>query len=128
MNGVPLQLEKQIENDILRWLGARDIYAWKTKTVGTYDVALKRFRRSSPMYKKGVADIIGLTDQGTLLAIEVKSRKGRLSPEQKIFLEEINKRNGVAFLARSVDDVEAELTKRGIINARRVAVTEPRSG
>lgn len=103
--------EKQIENNILRYLGVRNVYVWKAKTVGTFDTKLGRFRKSSPMYKKGVADIIGILPGGKILAIEVKSKKGRLSPEQKIFLDEISNRGGVSLVARSVEDVEAVLSK-----------------
>lgn len=105
-------------------LGIWNIFTWKTKTVGTFDSKLGRFRKSSPMYRKGVADIIGILPEGRLLAIEVKSQKGRLSPEQKIFLEEINTRGGVAFVARSVSDVEAQFLSRGIIDARGMATTK----
>lgn len=113
-NSKPKILEKEIENNILRYLGSINIFAWKTKTVGTFDQRLGKFRKSSPMYKKGVADIVGILPDGKLLAIEVKSQKGRLSPEQKIFLSEITSRGGVAFVARSVEDVEAEFLSRGI--------------
>lgn len=42
---------------------------------------------------------------GALLAIEVKSDTGRPTPEQQAVLETINAAGGVAFVARSVDDV-----------------------
>jgi hypothetical protein len=43
------------------------------------------------------------------LAIEVKSPKGRVSPQQAQFLAEIEARRGVAFVARSVEEVEAKI-------------------
>lgn len=101
-----MQLEKEIENDILRWLGLRNIYSWKVKTVGTFDTKLGRFRKSSPLYKKGVSDILGILDDGTFLALEVKSKNGKATPEQKMFLDNITRRGGVAGLVRSVQDVE----------------------
>lgn len=41
-----------------------------------------------------------------LLAIEVKTRTGRLAPHQKVFLDEITSRGGVSMVARSLEDVE----------------------
>lgn len=121
-NTKPKILEKEIENNILRYLGSVDVFSWKCRTVGTFDTKLGRFRKGSSMYKKGVADILGICADGRILAIEVKSQKGRLSPEQKIFLSEITSRGGVAFVARSVEDVEAEFLSRGI-HARDLATS-----
>lgn len=101
--------EKTIENTILNWLSWKGIYAWKTKTTGTYDQRRGRFLKSSPLYRTGIADIIGILDNGRLFAIEVKSKKGRTRPNQDLFLSEIKKRNGLAFVARSVEDVEFQL-------------------
>ncbi len=94
--------EKQIENQILSWLKANQIMAWKIKSVGTYDPKLGGFRTPSPWYRKGVSDILGIF-KGRPLAIEVKSAKGRLSLEQKDFLAEFSANGGIAIMARSVD-------------------------
>lgn len=45
-----------------------------------------------------------LTD-GRFVAVEVKSRTGRLSEEQGAFLQCVAAGGGVAIVARSVDDV-----------------------
>jgi Holliday junction resolvase len=52
----------------------------------------------------GVADIIGC-HKGRMLCIEVKTDKGRLSPHQEVFLEKVKQEGGLAFVARSVEDV-----------------------
>lgn len=103
--------EKTIENEILNWLAYKNIYAWKTKTVGTFDVRTKRFLRPSKLYRTGVSDIIGVlpTTNGKIFAIEVKSRTGSLKPHQKEFLDEINSRGGLAFVAKCLKDVEEQL-------------------
>jgi hypothetical protein len=68
---------------------------------------------------KGISDRIGLYEKkvkcphckkkfmckGHLLAIEVKSPKGKLSQYQKDFLEQVEKNGGIAMVAWSVDDV-----------------------
>ena len=102
--------EKTIENNILIYLRGRQIFSWKVKTVGTFDTKLGRFRKPSPLYLKGVSDILGLYN-GKMIAIEVKSKKGRLSEDQKLFLHNVNVNGGVGFVARSVEDVEERLAK-----------------
>ncbi len=102
------QSEKQIENQILEYLKFRSVMAWKVKSVGTYDAKLRVFRKPSPYYRKGVSDILGIF-RGKPLAIEVKSIKGRTSPEQRAFLEDFAREGGIAMVARSIEDVERVL-------------------
>ncbi len=53
----------------------------------------------------GSSDIVGLqAGTGKFFAIEVKTPKGRASKEQKQFIEHINKRGGIAGIARSPQD------------------------
>lgn len=104
MKKLPQLSEKFIENSILDYLAMNDIFAWKVKTVGTYDPKLQRFRMSSKRYMRGVADILGIY-QGKPLAIEVKTLKGIVSPHQKLFLNRFHENGGIAILARSLDDV-----------------------
>lgn len=58
----------------------------------------------------GSPDIIGVF-KGRFLGIEVKSKCGKLRPEQKEFLENIIKNGGIAFVAKSIEDVEKNLWK-----------------
>jgi penicillin-binding protein-related factor A (putative recombinase) len=95
--------EQVIETQIRSFLSAKRIFHWKAKTVGTFDPTKKVFRKNAG-YRKGVSDIIGIFN-GRALAIEVKSEKGRLSDEQKEFQHEFRLNGGIAFVARSVEDV-----------------------
>lgn len=104
------QQEKLIENSILRLLNLKQVFAWKVKTTGTYDPTLKRFRKPSPFYMKGVSDILGLY-KGRFIAIEVKTPKGKLTIEQKLFQERVRENGGIAIVARSVVDVEILINK-----------------
>lgn len=54
---------------------------------------------------KGMSDISGVMKDGRMLCIEVKSATGRVMPHQRAFLLSIHQAGGVAFIARSVDDV-----------------------
>jgi hypothetical protein len=53
---------------------------------------------------KGMSDIMGVLRDGRTLAIEVKSRTGRMRPGQEEFLATIRQAGGVAGVCRSVDD------------------------
>ena len=54
-------------------------------------------------------DVLGQLRDGRLLGVEVKAPKGKLRPEQALFLEHIRCAGGVAFMARDCRDVFREL-------------------
>jgi hypothetical protein len=60
---------------------------------------------------KGMSDIMGILKDGRTLAIEVKSAKGVVMAHQHEFLNSIAKAGGIAFVARSVDDVITRLER-----------------
>ena len=104
-------LEKGIENAILRFLKSIGVFCWKNQSVGIFDPVKKIYRKSNnTAHIKGVSDILGVVE-GRFLAIEVKSAKGVVSPEQRVFLARINQEGGIAFVARNVDQVARELYK-----------------
>lgn len=111
--------EKDIQNSILDylhfWMAANNHkgFFWTNNNVGIYDPASGVYRKNkSPHSIKGVSDILGLLN-GRFIAIEVKSRLGKLTPEQRIFIDKINVSGGLAFVARSINDVE-----RGLSNGK----------
>jgi len=59
---------------------------------------------------KGSSDLIGIF-KGRFLAIEVKTPKGRVSKEQKKFIDAVNGAGGIGFVARSPEDVKKHLTE-----------------
>jgi hypothetical protein len=56
--------------------------------------------------QKGMSDIMGILKDGRTLAIEVKSRTGRMRPGQEEFLQTIRQAGGVAGVCRSVEDAQ----------------------
>ncbi len=58
---------------------------------------------------KGCPDVLGQLKDGRLIGVEVKAPKGKLRPEQAVFLERIRRAGGVAFMARDCRDVAREL-------------------
>lgn len=100
--------EKQIENAILDYLSYLPGCYWKNNSVGVYDVARKVHRKPGKYFRPGVSDILGIDNTGRFIAIEVKTAKGRLSENQKLFLEDVNKNGGLGFVARSIECVKKE--------------------
>lgn len=107
----PKVTEKQIETAILQFLSTiRGCKAWKNQTTGIFDPHRKVYRTLKGKYTgKGSADILACIG-GHFVAIEVKKPTGSVvSIHQYKFLEEIRNAGGVAFIARSVDDVKRTL-------------------
>lgn len=99
--------ESDIQKQIIQWLHLKNVFAWVNKTQGTFDPYKRVFRRNTT--KKGISDIIGVLPDGRFLAIEVKTSTGRVSPEQKEFIETVQKNEGIAFVARNLESVIKEL-------------------
>ena len=53
----------------------------------------------------GGSDLLGWTKDGRFLAIEVKGPKGRVTSQQTLFLDAVNRAGGVGIVARSVNDL-----------------------
>ena len=61
---------------------------------------------------KGHPDLSGMLRGGRALYVECKSSVGKLTEEQAAFLSLVNQHGGLAFVARSVDDVLKHLPLR----------------
>lgn len=82
--------EQYATRQVKDYLKKRGIFHWKVfQTLGCV---------------KGVADIIGIY-KGKFLAIEMKSATGRLTENQKIFLDRVTAEGGIAIMAKTLDDV-----------------------
>jgi hypothetical protein len=53
---------------------------------------------------KGFSDLFGFRPDGRIFFIEVKNETGKLRPEQKKFIEQMQSRGALAGVARSVED------------------------
>jgi hypothetical protein len=71
-----------------------------------------------PFSRPGIPDIVGLTQDGRFVGVEVKTENGRLSPVQGAFLRRIRESSGIAFCARSRDDVRRNLAEAGILRVQ----------
>lgn len=103
------KLEKEVERSILDFLLLYPGKFWKNNSVGVYDARKGVYRKARSVHLiNGVSDILGVMN-GKFIAIEVKSAKGRLSESQKQFLHDIQEEGGIAFVARSIEDVKRNL-------------------
>lgn len=59
----------------------------------------------------GSSDLIGITPTGRFLAVEIKTSKGRATPEQMRFIEAVRARGGIAGIARSPAEALALLAQ-----------------
>jgi hypothetical protein len=90
-------------------LERRGFFAWNNPS-GCTRIAPDRWVSFG---KKGSADILGCLPDGRFLAVECKSKGGRLSPEQSAFLEKVRGMGGLAIVARSFRELEAVLRSEG---------------
>lgn len=107
--------EKTVKNQILAFLRLHGIFCWPNDSVGLFDTKRKAFR-SAKHKLKGVSDILGVLPDGKILCIEVKRPKskgkaaGVLSVYQEFFIANVLANNGIAFMAKSLDDVQSNLS------------------
>ena len=102
--------EKEIENSILAYLQTQKGFFWKNQSVGVWDNVRKTYRKPNNRFHiNGVADVLGCLPGGKFIALEVKTKRGRATQNQKDFLQRISMLGGKAAIVKSIDDVKAVL-------------------
>lgn len=84
--------EQKVQAKILKWLKANNHYNFKTVVCN----------------RSGIPDIIGCTSWGQFFAIEVKFGRNKASKLQDWNIGEIQKRQGLAFVAYDLETVIRE--------------------
>jgi hypothetical protein len=92
--------EGEIQSEIMRYLDELGVFHWRNNAG-----AVKSHGRMIRFGVVGGSDILGVLSDGRALAIEVKTASGKVTPAQESFLSRVRECGGVAFVARSVDDV-----------------------
>ena len=93
--------EQDIQRAILDYLLWNKKFCWKQNTVGIR----KPNGSYIPASTTGIPDITCIID-GRYCGIEVKSKKGRLSDNQKEFQSKVEKAGGQYIVACAISDVE----------------------
>lgn len=68
-------------------------------------------KRAVKLGLKGSSDIIACSPNGRFVAIECKTKNGKLTEDQKRFLDEVQKKGGITAVVRSIDDVLSFIEK-----------------
>jgi hypothetical protein len=109
-------LYKETEADVIRavdqWLTLKRISHWRINSG-----ALKTQRGQLVHFgAKGMADFYAIGKEGKSIWIECKRPKGgRLSSDQKEFLDCINRNGGVGIVVNSIDSLENQLKEAQLI-------------
>lgn len=112
--------ESNIQSAILIALSSNNCLVWRVDTAGAWVgrivhrerdlITLANARMIQAGLCKGGSDIIGIhKPTGRFIAIEVKGKRGRVTKEQENFINAIKSANGIAGVARSVEDALALL-------------------
>jgi len=107
--------ESTIQADIMLALSQNGCIVFRNETAGAWVgklvmqdkgfITLANAKMIQAGLTKGGSDIIGIYKAtGQLLAVEVKAPNGRVTKEQENFIKAIKKANGIAGVARSVQD------------------------
>jgi len=112
--------EADVQRQVLKYLKVKGYYFGRVNTVGVYDAKIGK-RRKNPYALLGLPDILGfytykwskrivspLTfggEYGRMFAIECKSEKGKLTPQQKDFRKWFESCGNLYIIARDLDDV-----------------------
>lgn len=104
------QSETKVQNQIYRYLKIKRWNVGRINTTGRYDVQKERWFQN-PRNLKGMPDLMAFKTIGkrkVVLAVEVKSAKGKMSLNQKLFQEWWHYPAGDRYylLVRSIEDVE----------------------
>jgi VRR-NUC domain len=99
--------EAEIKRQICEWLELQRKHCLFFLATG---VSASRNTRRSRFMTAGLSDIVGIW-KGQPLFIEVKTPKGIVSDAQHDFLDDVVLHGGIAFVARSVEDVVRRLTR-----------------
>ena len=99
------QEEHNIQVAIVQYLRLRGFEVFAIPNGGRRD-AVTGAKLKAEGVSAGVADLIILLPIGNVLFVEVKTEKGRQSPEQKAFQERVEKLGFNYVIWRSVEDAE----------------------
>ena len=107
------ETEAHIQKAILQWGGYKRILMHRINVIGTpLHKAGKTIYR--PSTNRGMADIHATVLVGDIpvsVWLEVKTKRGKLSANQKAFQESVEAAGGFYYVVRSIEDVELALAE-----------------
>lgn len=94
--------ETQIQKVILQYLNLKG-FAYRINTMGVFDKSRNTYRTTNG--SKGIPDIYFMSKKHGAIWFEVKSPKGRLNPDQKVFQSLCKNFTIPHYVVRSLDEV-----------------------
>ncbi|GGG34028.1 VRR-NUC domain-containing protein [Hymenobacter glacieicola] len=99
-----------LTKSIITLLKLEGCTCWRQNNGAVYDANIGGYRAGS--VTPGISDILGYhRATGRFLAVEVKTGRDKLSPEQEQFLQEVRRAGGFACEGRSLEQVRQEFTQ-----------------
>lgn len=88
--------------------------AWVGRTIYQQgrDVSLANAARIEAGLCVGSSDLIGWTHDGRFLAVELKTKGVRITPEQQRFVDAVNRAGGVGIIAYTVESAVEQYEER----------------
>lgn len=93
---------------------------WHTANEGKRTPAQAAAQKAMGL-RAGVSDLVFSLPQARMMFMEIKSLKGKLSPEQRVFFDSMTAHGHIVCVVRSLDEGLHFLTEFGAIRAARVA-------
>lgn len=89
-----------LTRQIIQTLSELGAYAFRVNDTGVFDVRAHQFRASS---KKGISDILAVYNS-KFIAIEIKTGKDKLRPEQIGFIKNVEHCGGICLVVKDFED------------------------
>lgn len=100
-------MKKESESSIVRaiceYLAFKKYVFWRNNNVGIWDQK-GFYRKISFGFRKGIPDISVFDTNGDYIGLEVKTRDGKPSPDQKRMAEDFKRLGVEYYVVRSVED------------------------
>jgi hypothetical protein len=101
-----------------------EFFGWVETTGGIFDPVSKKFRkRTGTGMRVGTSDIIGIWN-GQGIAVEVKTKRGRLTEAQELFQAQFIAKGGLAVTVRSMDEIIDWVRAMRIVASRDARLVE----
>jgi hypothetical protein len=105
--------ESKIQNKICEALAKAGVFFFRVNNGAVFDQHLNNgygaYRSLGKWAMKGVPDIIVIID-GVFVGVEVKTMKGKMSPDQHLFKRRLERAGGKYYVVTSPDDLVPILT------------------
>jgi hypothetical protein len=95
-------IENDLKRAVIQYLTYKGCFAWSNNT-GAYSAEYQGKTRRIRFGFPGSSDVLGITPDGRLIAVEAKTEQGKLRDNQRDFLQQVAARGGIALCVRPSD-------------------------